>query len=189
MTKRIVLGVTGASGGVYALRLAEVLAGRGDVELHVTVTDAARRVLAIEHGAGVATFSALGARVHDAEDMAAPVASGSFRHDGMIVCPCSMASLAAIAGGVGSSLVHRAADVCLKERRPLVLVVRETPLNRVHLENMLRAHDAGAIIMPACPGFYHRPQHAQDLIDHLVGRMLDQLGLENDLFARWGENT
>ena len=125
-------------------------------------------------------------RLHDVADIAAPPASGSWEHHGMVVCPCSMASLAAIAGGAGTNLLHRAADVTLKERRPLVLVPRETPLNEIHLKNMLRAHRAGAMIMPPCPGFYHRPETIDALVAGFVGRMLEQLGLDHDLYARWG---
>lgn len=185
--RRIVLAVTGASGMPYALTLARALAATPGVELHCIVSAAARTVLEVETDAGPDAFADLTARTYDQDDLAAAPASGSWLHAGMAVCPCSMASLAAIARGMGQNLIHRAADVCLKERRPLVLVPRETPLSRVHLENMLAAHAAGAHIAPACPGFYHRPRTVQDLCDHLAGRILDLLNIPHSLCARWGQ--
>ncbi|MFI3271505.1 MAG: UbiX family flavin prenyltransferase [Pseudomonadota bacterium] len=122
---------------------------------------------------------------HNIMDFSAGPASGSWRHDGMIVCPCSMSSLASIATGIGSNLIHRAADVTLKERRPLILVTRETPLSRVHLRNMLVAAEAGAIIMPPCPAFYTQPQSIQDILDHTAGRILDQVNVPHSLGKRW----
>jgi flavin prenyltransferase len=124
----------------------------------------------------------------DPDDFFAPFASGSFRHDGMVIAPCSMNTLAAIASGVTQNLIHRAADVCMKEKRPLILVPRETPLNRIHLENMLRLADAGAIILPAMPGFYHQPQTIEDLADSVISRVLDHLGIDNSLSRRWGKS-
>jgi 4-hydroxy-3-polyprenylbenzoate decarboxylase len=203
MATRIVLAVTGASGMPYAVRLAEILAGEPEYELHLIVSRAAWTVLDLESGesgesgggrgrggeAGQAgeRLRSLAHRVYDQDDFAAPPASGSWLHAGMIVCPCSMASLAAIANGLGSNLIHRAADVTLKEGRKLVLVPRETPMNRSHLRNMLLASEAGAVIMPACPGFYHRPASIADMVNHLAGRILDQLGVHLPLFKRWGE--
>lgn len=187
MNRKIILAATGATGTIYAAALAAELGRRDDIELHVIMSDAARKVLALEtdYAADVLTVEA--DAVHDVDDIAAVPASGSWRHDGMIVCPCSMASLAAVANGLGSNLIHRAADVTLKERRPLVLVTRETPLNVVHMENMLAAARAGAVILPASPGFYHRPAIIQDLADHLAGRVLDQLDIDHDLYTRWGD--
>jgi 4-hydroxy-3-polyprenylbenzoate decarboxylase len=203
MANRIVLAVTGASGMPYAVRLAELLGAAPEVELHLIVSKAAWTVLDLESGkrgesggqAGPAglegpmgeKFRSLAHRVYDQDDFGAPPASGSWLHAGMIVCPCSMASLAAIASGLGSNLIHRAADVTLKERRPLVLVPRETPMNRSHLRNMLLASEAGAVVMPACPGFYHQPATIADLVDHLAARILDQIGVHLPLFKRWGE--
>ena len=132
-------------------------------------------------------FARLAARVYSQNELDAAPASGSWRHAGMIVCPCSMASLAAIAQGLGHNLIHRAADVTLKERRPLILVPRETPFNRIHLENMLRAHDAGATILAACPGFYHKPQTIAELADFIAARALDLLGLPQGLQRGWKE--
>lgn len=122
----------------------------------------------------------------DHRDLASTIASGSFRTDGMIVCPCSGATLGAIASGAGTNLIHRAAEIHLKERRPLVLVPRETPLSRVYLDNLRRADEAGAVILPAMPGFYHNPKVIQDLVDFVVGRICDQLGIANNLIERWG---
>ncbi|WP_461210192.1 UbiX family flavin prenyltransferase [Desulfocurvus sp. DL9XJH121] len=182
--RRIILAVTGASGMPYAATLCDALARTPGVELHLIVSQAARRVLALEGGAEALDAAPAHAR-HDENDIGAGPASGSFVHHGMVVCPCSMASLAAIASGLGTNLIHRAADVTLKERRPLVLVPRETPLSRIHLENMLRAHDAGATIVPACPGFYNGPQAVQDMVDHLCARILDQLDIPHSLSRRW----
>lgn len=187
--RRIVLAVTGASGMPYAATLARVLGQTPDIELHCIVSAAAGEVLRLETGDGAEAITAHAHAVYSQDDIGAPPASGSWQHSGMIVCPCSMASLAAIATGMGSNLIHRAADVTLKERRPLVLVPRETPLNRIHMENMLRAHDAGATIMPPSPGFYLNPQSVTALVNHFCGRVLDMLHVPHDLSARWGDET
>uniref|UniRef100_B8DQF2 Flavin prenyltransferase UbiX n=2 Tax=Nitratidesulfovibrio TaxID=2802295 RepID=B8DQF2_NITV9 len=190
--KRFVVGISGASGMPLAVTLLRGLRNAapalpGGVQVHLVVSDAARQVLALESDLRAEDLLALANVVHDARDFGAPPSSGSWPHDGMVVCPCSMSTLAAIAHGTGSNLLHRAADVTLKERRPLVLVVRETPVSRVHLRNMLAAAEAGAVIMPPCPGFYARPASVQDILDHLAGRILDQIGVPNTLAARWGE--
>ncbi|MCM0754174.1 UbiX family flavin prenyltransferase [Desulfovibrio aminophilus] len=185
--KRVVLAVTGASGLIYAGVLARELGSREDVELHLILSDAAREVMRHEDGLDEATLRAVGRTIYSERDIAAPPASGSWRHQGMIVCPCSMASLAAIAQGLGSNLIHRAADVALKEGMKLVLVPREMPLSTIHLRNMLAAREAGAVILPACPGFYHRPATIQDLAAHVAGKILDQLDIPHGLFGRWGE--
>ncbi|WP_028574773.1 UbiX family flavin prenyltransferase [Desulfonatronovibrio hydrogenovorans] len=181
--KKIILALTGASGMPYGLELIRQIK-KQDFELHLILSDAARMVLDLE-APGHEQVLSLADHVFSQDQLGAPASSGSFFHQGMIVCPCSMASLAAIANGLGNNLVHRAADVCLKEKRPLILVPRETPLNRIHLENMLKAHDCGATILPPCPGFYHGPQSMDDLIKHITGRILDALGIENNLFKRW----
>jgi 4-hydroxy-3-polyprenylbenzoate decarboxylase len=186
-TRRIILAVTGASGTPYAEALAAELGRRDDIELHLIISAAARRVMVLEGHGGPDALEASAHAVHDPGDIGAPPASGSWRHHGMIICPCSMATLAAVATGVGDSLIHRAADVTLKERGRLVLVTRETPLSAIHLTNMLAADRAGAVIMPACPGFYHRPEGIDDLVAHLAGRVLDQLDIPHALHARWGE--
>jgi 4-hydroxy-3-polyprenylbenzoate decarboxylase len=195
-----VVGVTGASGAPYARRLLQALLESGH-EVKLVVTESGERVLAIELGLRLEGplddraeqwRSFLGRPSGDPalelfhlRDMAASISSGSFPTSGMVVIPCSMGTLARIAAGVSSTLVERAADVTMKERRPLVLVPRESPLNEVHLENMLRLRRAGVDILPAAPGFYHRPRSIDDLVDFVVARVLDRLGVENQLFRRW----
>jgi 4-hydroxy-3-polyprenylbenzoate decarboxylase len=185
--QRILLAVTGASGPQYALALARALSGREGVELHLILSEAAKKVIALEADFGPDELLALAHRSYSEKDIAAGPASGSWRHAGMIVCPCSMASLAAIAQGIGTNLIHRAADVTLKEGKRLVLVTRETPLSLIHIKNMLAAKEAGATIVPASPGFYHKPKSIEDLVNHLAGRVLDQLDVSHNLFTRWGE--
>lgn len=183
-SRRMVVGVSGATGTVYAVRLLE-LARQAGIETHVVLSDAAKAVARLETDANESTFAALAHRLYGEREFAAGPASGSWRSLGMVVCPCSMASLAAIANGLGTNLLHRAADVTLKERRPLVLVVRESPYNRIHLENMLKAHDAGATILPASPGFYGKPAGIPDLVDQIVGRILDHIGVAISVGPRW----
>lgn len=183
--RRFVFAVSGASGMPLATTLLKALATTDDTEVHLIVSDAALQVLRHENATQVSDIECLAHTVHKADDFSAGPASGSWRHDGMIVCPCSMSTLASIAHGTGTNLIHRAADVTLKERRPLVLVARETPLSRIHLSNMLLASEAGAVIMPPCPGFYSRPETVQDVLDHLAGRILDQVGVVHSLGRRW----
>jgi len=180
MGKEFVVGVTGASGIVYARRLLDLLGGSARV--HLIVSEVARDIAAFE---GV-NLDGCKATYYDIHRMEAPIASGSFRNDGMVIIPCSMKSLSSVAHGYADNLITRAADVALKERRPCLLVIREMPFNRVHLENMLAAHDAGATVMVASPGFYHHPATIQDLVDMVVARVLDHLGVEHDLEVRWG---
>ncbi|MBX6315982.1 MAG: UbiX family flavin prenyltransferase [Isosphaeraceae bacterium] len=192
----LVLAMTGASGAPYAVRLLRVLARSGRT-VHLTISPSAALVLREESGLSVAldrfdpaAFGDLGpGRVvyHRLDDFSAGIASGSFPTGGMVVAPCSMSTLASIAHGITSNLITRAADVHLKERRKLILVPRETPLSLIHLENMLTATRAGAVVLPAMPGWYHQPRSLDDLIDFVVGRICDQLGLPNDLVQRWGE--
>ncbi|MFP4480241.1 MAG: UbiX family flavin prenyltransferase [Desulfohalobiaceae bacterium] len=182
---RYILALTGASGMPYARVLLEAMSQRKNLELHLIISNAARQVLELEVAVSIDSLQRRASAVYSQEQIGAPLASGSWQHQGMVVCPCSMASLAAISQGLGSNLIHRAADVTLKEGRPLILVPRETPLNRIHLQNMLQASQAGAVIMPACPGFYHQPSNIEDLLLHMAGRILDQLGVENNLFSRW----
>jgi 4-hydroxy-3-polyprenylbenzoate decarboxylase len=156
------------------------------LELHCVISGAGEQVLQLELGLASADLAPL-ARWHRVDDFTAPLASGSFRARAMVVVPCSMGTLGAIAQGAGRNLIHRAAEVFLKERRPLILVVRETPLSLIHLKNLTRAAAAGATIFPACPGFYHRPATLEELARQFAGRILDHLGLEHQLGPRWGE--
>lgn len=187
----IVMAVTGASGAPYARRLLEVLA-TNKVPVWLIVSSHGWRLFQEE--CGIKDLAALQAAtgggwssisVHDDNDRGARPASGSQRTAGMVVCPCSMGTVAAIAGGTSRSLVERAADVTLKERRPLLLVPRETPFSLVHLRNLTAVTEAGAVVMPAAPGFYHRPGKVEDLVDFMVQRMLDHLGLEIQIAKRW----
>ncbi len=180
----IVIGISGASGSAYGIRLLEILE-RTDIMVHLVITKAAKQIMEIETDHTFAYVEGLADAVYDENDFTAPVASGSHRFDGMIVAPCSMKTLGEIAGGMSDNLLGRVADVCLKERRKLILMPRETPLNQIHLENMLRLERAGGIILPACPGFYSRPQSIDDLINSIAGRALDLVGIENDVYARW----
>ncbi|MBI4865480.1 MAG: UbiX family flavin prenyltransferase [Candidatus Wallbacteria bacterium] len=184
---RILVGITGASGSAYARKLLAFLASRR-IETHCCVSRSGRVTWDWELGGAPLVEASLAApvRFYDEDDLMSPMASGSFRHDGMVVVPCSMRTLGALANGTASNLVQRAAEVCLKERRKLVLVVRETPYSLTHLENMVRVTAAGAVVLPASPGFYHRPQSMEDLTDFIVSRALDHLGIENDLIRRWG---
>ena len=183
---RYVVGLTGASGMLYARELLKYFAGRPDLELHVVISPAGEQVLALELETTIKQL-APGAIFHRADDFTSPLASGSFRARAMVVIPCSMGSLGAIAQGSGRHLIHRAAEVFLKERRPLILAVRETPLSLIHLQNLTRAAQAGATIFPACPGFYHKPKTLDELARGFAGRILDHLGLEHSLSPRWGE--
>jgi 4-hydroxy-3-polyprenylbenzoate decarboxylase len=184
MSRRLIVGMTGASGGALGVRLLELLA-QEPVEVHLVVSEAGARVLAHETGRDVASLAPLVAAVHGNGDLFAPIASGSFAVDGMVVVPCSMGSLAAIAAGTADRLLLRAADVCLKERRRLVLVTRETPLSLIHLENMRRVTLAGAIVMPPVVTLYTRPAGIADVVDQIVGKILDLLGIDNQVLRRW----
>ncbi len=197
MNRNIVLAVTGASGTTYAVRLLEVLLGAG-CDVHLTISEAAAVVLKQELGRAVdlddfspaTLYNGDPGRIHyyHYRDHMAPIASGSFPTDGMVICPCSSRSLGAIAGGTGANLIHRAADVHLKERRKLILVPRETPLSLIHIDNLKRLAEAGAVILPAMPAFYHGVQSIDDLVDFIVSRICDQLEIPNTLIARWGRS-
>lgn len=193
----IVVAITGASGAPYAVRLVEALvAAEREVQLIVsshglrllqTETEI-RSVAELREHVGAARWDCY-VTVFDDNDRGASPASGSALNAGMVICPCSMGTLSAIAVGASRSLVERAADVALKERRPLLLVPRETPLSAIHLENMLRVTRAGAIVMPASPGFYHRPSSIDDLVNFVVARVLDHLGVPHRLVSRWGSDA
>ena len=182
--KKIVVGITGASGSVYAVRLIDVLRELG-IEVHAVITDSGQRVLDYECGVTMEELSRCVDVLYPNVDVGAAIASGSFRMDAMVVLPCSMKTAGAIAHGVTDDLLTRAADVTLKEGRRLLLVPRETPMHEIHLENLLRLARAGAVVMPAAPGFYHRPETLDDLINMMVGKILDRLGIEAELFTRW----
>jgi 4-hydroxy-3-polyprenylbenzoate decarboxylase len=178
-----VLGVTGASGVVYGVRLAEEIKNSKN-ESVIVVSDAAKKVLASEIPDGVDRLSKCGTVLSE-HDLEAAVSSGSNRFDATVICPCSMKTLSAIANGYAYNLICRNADVSIKEGRKLVLVVREMPLSPIHLENMLKLSRLGVIILPAAPGFYHKPETIEDLVNHVVGKVLDTLGIESNLFRRW----
>lgn len=183
---RVVVAITGATGAIYGIRLLEVLR-EAQVETHLVISAWGQRTIELETPYSVERVKGLASHCHAEGNQAAPISSGSFRHQGMVVAPCSMKTLAAVANGYASNLIHRAADVALKEHRKLILAVRETPLSVVHLENMLKMARLGVVIMPPVPAYYTRPQNLADLADQFVGRVLDQLGLENDLYRRWGD--
>jgi flavin prenyltransferase len=182
--RRMIVGISGASGAVYGIRLLEALRDNG-VETHLVMSAAARRVALLETGRTPEQVEALASFSYSNDDLEAPVASGSFGTLGMVVVPCSIKSLSAIAHCFSETLLVRAADVCLKERRRLVLVVRETPLHLGHLHLMTSVTEYGAVILPPAPGFYHAPRKLEDLVDHTVGKIMDQFGLEHSLYKRW----
>src|SRR5690606_5505353 len=181
---RVIVGISGATGAIYGIRLLEVLRDL-EVETELIISEWGARNVRIETSYDIEEVKALATVTHPIDDQAAAVSSGSHRVDAMFVVPCSMRTLACIATGTGDNLIHRSADVVLKERKPLVLATRETPLNEIHLENMLKLSRMGVSIMPPMPAFYNRPESLQDLIDHFVARLLDQVGLETDLTKRW----
>jgi len=182
--KRIIVGITGASGAIYGIRLLEALS-KLPVESHLVVSKWGARTLEHETEYRLDQVHAFASVVHPPGDQGATISSGSYRTEGMVVAPCSMSTLAAIATGQGQTLVHRAADVVLKERRKLVLGVRESPLHEIHLESMLKLARMGAVILPLMPGFYNKPSSIDDLVNHVVMRMLDQFGFDSSAAPRW----
>ena len=197
--KRIIVGLTGASGTVYGTRLVEVLAEQTNFEVHLTISPAGARSLLEEVGIDIDVdnfeLSDLIGRdadnviYHSPNDIGASIASGSFRAEGMVIIPCSMGTVASVAMGLSRNLLQRSADVCMKERRKLVLVVRETPLSTIHLENMLKLSKNGVTILPAMPAFYHFPDTIDDQINFVVSKTLDQFGIEAGLIRRWKEKN
>ena len=185
--RRLIVGITGASGVIYGIRLLEVLRGYKDLESHLVLTKPAERTIAEETTYRVADVKAMAGVVHPVTDIGASIASGSFRTMGMVVVPCSIHTVSAIAYCLTDNLVTRAADVVLKEGRKLVLVVRETPLHVGHLKACLAAAEAGAVILPPMPAFYNQPKTLENVIDHTIGRVLDRFDVEHDLSPRWGE--
>jgi 4-hydroxy-3-polyprenylbenzoate decarboxylase len=198
MMQSIVVGITGASGSIYGLRLIEELL-HAEKEVSLLLSDAGRQVLAFETGLSLDAEPVLCAKQllmhygavghlqsYQMDDFFAPIASGSSAPDAVVICPCSMGTLGRIAAGLSDNLLERVADVALKEQKKLLLVPRETPFNQIHLQNLLRVSQAGAQILPAMPAFYQKPQSIAELIDFVVGKILDQLGIEHALFTRWG---
>ncbi|MBV8152508.1 MAG: UbiX family flavin prenyltransferase [Candidatus Eremiobacteraeota bacterium] len=184
--RKIVVGVSGASGSAYAHALLRALHAAPEIETHLVLSEQARTTIALEMpGTNAADFEALADVVHRDSDLAAAISSGSFRTDGMVVIPCSMKTASAIAYSFNANLLTRAADVCLKERRRLVLVVRETPLHLGHLRTLVALAEIGAVILPPVPGMYARPSSVEDIIGHTVGKVLDQFDIPNELFTRW----
>jgi 4-hydroxy-3-polyprenylbenzoate decarboxylase len=181
----LVVGITGASGAIYGIRLLEVLSSIKNVETHLIVSEAAEAIIKYETGRSIENVKESASFSYDVRDIGAQISSGSFKTDGMIVAPCTVKTMSAIANSYSENLLIRVGDVTLKERRQLLLLVRETPLHLGHLRNMERLCEMGAIIMPPAPAFYHKPQTIQDIVDHTVGRMLDIFGIEHTLFQRW----
>ncbi len=183
--KRIVVGLSGASGAIYGIRFLELLRGLPGVEAHLVVSDPAKRTIVEETDWTVKNVEALAAHRYDNKDIGAAIASGSFKTDGMVIVPCSVTSAASVAHCLADTLLTRAADVTLKEGRPLVLVVRETPLHLGHLRTLTALAEMGAVIMPPMPAFYNRPKQIEDIVDHTLARVLDRLGLPQDLVSEW----
>jgi 4-hydroxy-3-polyprenylbenzoate decarboxylase len=188
MRKRIVVGISGASGVVYGVRMLQLLQGK-DFEIHLVVSEAGKKNLEIETGFDLDQIGTFADYVYDNRDMTAPLASGSFLTEGMVVIPCTIKTLSGIANSYTENLLVRAADVTLKEKRKLVLAVRETPLHKGHLRLMTMAADMGAHILPPVPSFYHKPETIEDILDQTIGKIFDYLGVSHDLFRRWGDSA
>jgi 4-hydroxy-3-polyprenylbenzoate decarboxylase len=182
--KKIIVGITGATGVIYGVRLLETLRDL-DIESHVVLSESAIQNIAIETDVPVRDVEQLASRLYNPKDMAASISSGSFKTDGMVIAPCTIKTLSGIANSYNDNLITRAADVMVKEKRRLVLVVRETPLHKGHLELMTKVADRGGIILPPVPAFYHHPRKIEDLIDHIVGKILDLMDIDHNLFRRW----
>ena len=181
----LIIGITGASGVIYGIRLLEVLSANKDIETHLVISEAGETNIKYETNWKIEDIKALADYSYDIKDVGARPASGSFKTDGMIVIPCTVKTMSALANSYNENLLIRAGDVTLKERRKLVLVVRETPLHLGHIRNMERLAEMGAIIMPPVPSFYHRPKTVQDIVDHTLGKILDIFGINHSLFQRW----
>ena len=186
MKKRLIIGITGASGVIYGIRVLQFLATLDEVETHLILSEGAKVNIAVETDYKLEDIQSLADVCHRDDNLAASIASGSFQTDGMMIVPCSVKTLSAVANCFADNLMVRAADVALKEQRKLVLVVRETPLHLGHLRLQVQAAESGAIIMPPVPAFYQDPQSVDDIVDHTVGRLLDQFDIDNELFKRWG---
>ena len=183
--KRIVVGLSGASGAVYGIRFLELLRAQPGVETHLVISDPAKRTIVEETDWAIRDVEALATRRYDNKDIGATIASGSFKTDGMVIVPCSVKSAASVAHSLADTLLTRAADVTLKEGRPLIMVVRESPLHLGHLRVLTALAEMGAVILPPMPAFYHRPKQIEDLVDHTLARVLERLGLPQDLVPEW----
>ena len=181
----LIIGITGASGVIYGIRLLEVLSGMKEVETHLVISEAGELNIRLETDWKIEEIRAMASFSYAISDIAAPIASGSFKRDGMIIAPCTVKTMSALANSYAENLLTRAADVTLKEGRKLVLLVRETPLHIGHIRNMEKLSEMGAIIMPPVPAFYHRPRTIEDIIDYTIGKALDIFGIEHNLFQRW----
>ena len=201
MKKRIIVAICGASGSIYGIRLLKALL-ENPLNIYLVISASGYRVMEHEtgynDGCNLASFTNFLKKqeivfhkdaelnIYEQDDFFTPPASGSFIHHGMVIAPCSMSTLGTIASGISDNLIQRAADVCLKEKRPLILLTRETPLSLIHIKNMYRAAESGAVIMPPCPGFYSKPANLEDLIDSVIARVLDHLNIKQTLFQEWG---
>jgi 4-hydroxy-3-polyprenylbenzoate decarboxylase len=183
---KIVVGITGSSGVIYGIMLLKALK-KFEIETHLVLSKWAEKNIEIETDENVNGIKKIANFVYDESNMAASISSGSFRTDGMAIIPCSMKTLSSIANGYDDNLISRAASVTIKENRRLVLVPRETPLSKIHISNMLKLAEIGVVILPAMPGFYHKPKSIDDLISHIIGKTLDQFGINNDMFTRWNK--
>jgi 4-hydroxy-3-polyprenylbenzoate decarboxylase len=184
---KIVVGLTGSSGVIYGIRFLQALSKLG-IETHLVLSKWARKNIEIETDERIEEILKIVSYSYNETDMAAAISSGSFRTNGMVIIPCSMKTMSSIANGYDDNLISRAASVTIKENRKLVIVPRETPLSKIHLSNMLKLSEIGVIILPAMPGFYHKPKTIEDLIAHIIGKTLDQFEIKNNAFTRWGTN-
>ena len=185
--KPLIVAMTGATGAIYGIRLLQVLRERS-VEVHLLMSPWAEKTISLETDYSIGRVKKLSHVCYPVDDLSAPISSGSFPTEGMVIIPCSMKTLAGIVHGFSENLILRSADVMLKEKRKLILVARESPLSLIHLRNLMTAAEAGAIILPPMTAFYFKPKSISDLVDHTVGKVLDLLGLENRLFPRWGQS-
>ncbi len=185
----LVVGITGATGVIYGIRLLEVLANIGNIETHLVISKAAETIIKYETNRTLEDIQQLANHTYDIQDISAPISSGSFKTDGMIVAPCTIKTMSALSNSYNENLIIRAGDVTLKERRKLVLVVRESPLHLGHIRNMERLTEIGAIILPPVPAFYTFPKSVQDIVDYTVGKILDIFDIQHDLFPRWAGNA
>jgi len=185
MGVKIIIGITGATGAVYGIRQLQILSDMPDIETHLIISSAGEQTIEIETEHLADEIKGLANFAYDIDDISAPVASGSFKNDGMIIAPCSMKTLSSIAHSYADNLLTRTADVALKERRRLMLLVRETPLHTGHLKNMVSVSEMGGIILPPTPAFYHNPRTIQDIVDQIIGKSLDLFGIEHTLYRRW----